>query len=75
MYTCERCGTGFGLPDSVPGSCPRCLARDGVRVALAFRRLAGEGSGRALAHLPEGLEAEVRRRLGSGATGTVRHAG
>lgn len=37
MYTCERCGTGFGRPAATSESCPRCLARDGVRVALAFR--------------------------------------
>ena len=37
MYTCERCGTSFGRQTPVVESCPRCLARDGVRVALTFK--------------------------------------
>jgi hypothetical protein len=36
MYTCERCGTRFGRV-TASESCPRCLARDGVRVALSSR--------------------------------------
>lgn len=36
MHTCERCGTRFGRV-TASGSCPRCLARDGVRVDLSSR--------------------------------------
>jgi hypothetical protein len=61
MYTCERCGTGFGRPGSLPGSCPRCLARDGVRVALTSG-VPEEGSGIGGA-ASAGLEATVRKRL------------
>jgi hypothetical protein len=75
MYTCERCGTRFGRPGSVLESCPRCLARDGVRVALAFRLLEEEGERRSGPRLPEGLEAKVRGQLAAGAVGTARRAG
>ena len=67
MYTCERCGTKFGRTSVVLESCPRCLARDGVRVPMAFE----------LRHQPEvhpagrrstsRLEAAVRERLAAGA--------
>jgi hypothetical protein len=60
MYTCERCGTSFGRPSAVLESCPRCLARDGVRVPLAFRLFEDAGSG---GRTPGGLEAAVRARL------------
>jgi hypothetical protein len=63
MYTCERCGTRFGRLSAVAENCPRCLARDGVRVGLAFRRLdPTEPGGR---REPGGLEAAVRTRLTS----------
>jgi hypothetical protein len=67
MYTCERCGTRFGQPDSLPGSCPRCLARDGVRVALSFRLFEDEEANRDGPRLPEGSEVEMRRGLATGA--------
>jgi hypothetical protein len=62
MYTCERCGTRFGRPSAAAESCPRCLARDGVRVGLTFRRLGTAEPGRAE---PGGLEAAVRMRMAS----------
>jgi hypothetical protein len=63
MYTCERCGTRFGRPSAVLESCPRCLAREGVRVSLAFS-LYGEVE--ASAPRPSaGLGAAVRTRLAS----------
>jgi hypothetical protein len=65
MYTCERCGTRFGRPSAVLESCPRCLARDGVRVALALRLLdesAEEANGRSRAG---GLETAIRSRMAS----------
>lgn len=63
MYTCERCGTRFGRPSAVAENCPRCLARDGVRVGLAFRCLgAAEPAAR---RGPGGLEAAIRTRMGS----------
>lgn len=60
MYTCERCATRFGRL-TASESCPRCLARDGVRVALAFSAQGAEGAapGRARSG---GLEAAVRER-------------
>jgi hypothetical protein len=83
MFTCERCGTSFGRQTPVVESCPRCLARDGVRVALTFKlfksvETAGksvEGGGArgpielrpTTARQNVGLEAAVRRRLASGA--------
>ena len=66
MYSCERCGTRFGR--HVAGeSCPRCLAREGVRVTLAFRLLAEQPPIRTATRKEEGLEAAVRRGLASGA--------
>jgi predicted nucleic acid-binding Zn-ribbon protein len=61
MYTCERCGTRFGRPAAVLESCPRCLAREGVRVSLAFRVLEDHDRARTEARLPGGLEAAVRQ--------------
>lgn len=63
MYTCERCGTGFGRPAGALESCPRCLARDGVRVSLAVGPSEKEGPGRMPRQAPGGLEAAVRERL------------
>jgi hypothetical protein len=73
MYTCERCGTRFGRPSAVLESCPRCLARDGVRVALAFRLFEGAGGG-APRKASGGLEAAVRERLHSTAPAAHRPA-
>ncbi|MBS1880191.1 MAG: hypothetical protein JST31_11790 [Actinobacteria bacterium] len=80
MYTCERCGTSFGRRTPVVESCPRCLARDGVRVALTFKLFQGLKPIGAPAPAPipirlrstttrhnQGLEAAVRRQLASGA--------
>jgi len=77
MFTCERCGTSFGRQTAVVESCPRCLARDDVRVALTFKLFKDVprgGGARApiplrptTARLNEGLEAAVRRELASGA--------
>jgi hypothetical protein len=76
MYKCERCGTSFGRRTPVVESCPRCLARDGVRVALTFKlfkEVKPTGTGApiqlrpATTRLNEGLEAAVRRQLASGA--------
>ncbi len=76
MYTCERCGTSFGRRAPVVESCPRCLARDGVRVALAFKLFSDVKPADAPAPIPlrptssrlkGGLEAAVRRQLATGA--------
>jgi hypothetical protein len=67
MYTCERCGTGFGRPSSTVEACPRCLARDGVRVRLAFKLFETGPGGRPAPRRKEGLEAAVRRGIPSGA--------
>jgi hypothetical protein len=67
MYTCERCGTRFHRQVAVSENCPRCLARDGVRVALAFRLFEDRDGGRMGSRLPGGLEDAVRRGLASGA--------
>lgn len=76
MYTCERCGTRFGRQTPVVESCPRCLARDGVRIALTFKLFKDvhpTGGGEPIQLRPtttrvnEGLEAAVRRQLASGA--------
>jgi hypothetical protein len=76
MYTCERCGTSFGRKTPVVESCPRCLARDGIRVALTFKLFkevprTGAGAPIQLRPTPSrgniGLEAAVRRQLASGA--------
>ena len=75
MYTCERCGTSFGRQTPVVESCPRCLARDGVRVALTFKLFKDVPGGNAdtpvalhprTARGGSGLEAAVRRELASG---------
>ncbi|MGD9734824.1 MAG: hypothetical protein AB7V58_04330 [Solirubrobacterales bacterium] len=75
MYTCERCGTSFGRRTPVVESCPRCLAREGVRVALTFKLfkdVPGEEPGVPIplhprtARSDSGLEAAVRRELASG---------
>jgi hypothetical protein len=63
MLSCERCGTRFGRTTAVPGSCPRCLAREGVRVALAFKSLDGAGPRPPARRLPAGLEGAVGERL------------
>lgn len=86
MYTCERCGTSFGRRAPVVESCPRCLARDGVRVALTFKLF--KDVPREEAHTPiplhprnasarsdSGLEAEVRRQLYSPTRPTPRMRG
>jgi len=67
MYTCERCGTGFGRRGATSDSCPRCLAREGVRVTLVLRALAEPGPRAAGPRLEPGLAAAVRRGLASGA--------
>lgn len=69
MYTCDRCGTRFGARWAEERSCPRCLAREGVRVRLAFRLFedAPKRATRASPPTPPGgLEAAVQRRLASG---------
>lgn len=75
MYTCERCGTSFGRQTPVVESCPRCLAREGVRVTLTFklfRDVPREGAATPIPLHPRtarsgsGLEAAVRRQLTSG---------
>ncbi len=74
MYTCQRCGTSFGRQTPVVESCPRCLARDGIRVGLTFklfRDVPGDpGTPTQLhprtARAGSGLEAAVRRELASG---------
>ncbi len=63
MYTCERCGTRFGRPSAVLENCPRCLARDGVRVSLAFRLFEESVAERPAPRAPGGLESAVRDRL------------
>ena len=72
MYTCERCGTSFGRRTPVVESCPRCLARDGIRVGLSFKLLKDvprEDAGIPIhlhprtARTDSGLEAAVRREL------------
>lgn len=76
MYTCERCGTSFGRQAPVVESCPRCLARDGVRIALTFKLFRDVPPASAGPPIPlrprtaradNGLEAAVRRELASGA--------
>lgn len=76
MYTCERCGTSFGRRTPVVESCPRCLARDGIRVALTFKLFKDvkpTGAGAPIQLRPTsnrrdgGLEAAVRRQLATGA--------
>jgi hypothetical protein len=75
VYTCERCGTSFGRRTPVVESCPRCLSRDGVRVALTFKLFKGVKPAGASAPIQlrptsnrqdEGFEAAVRRQLASG---------
>lgn len=73
MYVCERCGTKFGRPPAVLESCPRCLARDGVRVTLTFRLLAEEGTATGPGPArTDGLEAAVRETLAATASGRRR---
>ena len=76
MYTCERCGTSFGRRAPVVESCPRCLARDGIRVALTFKLFKDVPRESTVDPIPlhprtarpgSGLEAAVRRELASGA--------
>jgi hypothetical protein len=74
MYRCERCGTSFSRRRPVVESCPHCLARDGIRVALTFTLFESDGRGARAGFQPgprtrrpnEGLEAAVRRPLASG---------
>lgn len=66
MYICERCGTRFGRRTATVESCPRCLARDGIRVALAFSLFEDRRPGGSGARSAEGLERAVRRELASG---------
>jgi hypothetical protein len=74
MYTCDRCGTSFGRRTPVVENCPRCLARDGIRVELTFRLFKGVEHSAAPSAIPlrttttrsnRGLEAAVRRQLAS----------
>lgn len=76
MYTCKRCGTSFGRRAPVVESCPRCLARDGVRVVLTFKLFKDVPRPSAATSIPlrpassrlsSGFEAAVRRQLASGA--------
>jgi len=76
MYTCERCGTSFGRRAPVVESCPRCLARDGVRVVLTFKLFKDVPRARSAGPIPlrptstrpnSGFEAAVRPQLASGA--------
>lgn len=73
MYTRERCATRFGrltASESPPG----CLARDGVRVALAFRAFEEEDAAPGRAS-PGGLEEAGRARLARAAEEGRRAAG
>lgn len=37
MYDCERCGASFSpLRIASPETCPRCLAREGLRTPLSY---------------------------------------
>ena len=65
MYTCERCGTKFGRTSVVLESCPRCLARDGVRVPMAFKLQQPEVRPTSRQSTSR-LEAAVREQLASG---------
>jgi hypothetical protein len=65
MYTCERCGTRFGRPSAVLESCPRCLARDGVRVDLAFRLFDESADEPGARPTAGGLGAAVSSRMAS----------
>ena len=67
MYTCDRCGTKFGARSATVESCPRCLAREGVRVRLAFRLFEETSTPGIHPGQPVGLEAAVQSRLASGA--------
>lgn len=66
MYTCERCGTRFSTRWAEERSCPRCLAREGVRVRLAFRLFEDAPTRASAVSPPGGLESAVQRRLASG---------
>lgn len=53
MFHCERCGTRFSSGAlSGKRDCPRCKARDGVRVPLWWEP--------AVAHVPPAADAAVR---------------
>jgi predicted nucleic acid-binding Zn-ribbon protein len=67
MYTCERCGTKFGRTSVVLESCPRCLARDGVRVPMAFKLRDRPELRPTSRQSTSRLEAAVREQLASGA--------
>jgi hypothetical protein len=42
MFDCRRCGTSFSpMRIASPEACPRCLAREGVRVPLTYSLFAG----------------------------------
>ena len=54
MFRCDNCGSGYSIVVAASGhSCPRCLARDNVRVPLTFelgwrdRRERGDDSAQA----------------------------
>lgn len=74
MYACERCGTRFGRPAAMLVNCPRCLARDGERVALAFRLFEDDADRAGRRRRAGGLETAVRRKLAEGPAGSVRPA-
>jgi len=66
MYSCERCDTRFGR-HVASEVCPRCLARDGVRVPLTFSLLKEQSPVPTPTRSEDGLEAAVRRGLATGA--------
>lgn len=67
MYTCERCGTKFGRTSVVLESCPRCLARDGIRVPMVFKLREQPEVRPTSRHSTSQFEAAVREQLASGA--------
>ncbi len=62
MYYCERCGSSFSpIRISSPDTCPRCLAREGIRAALTYTLFSepaspGPGGKDALVPDPDGRE-------------------
>ena len=42
MVRCGRCGAGYGMESANLESCPRCLAKDGVRSPLNWQLRGGE---------------------------------